>query len=252
MNTLDKMKFITIFVDVIKYDKKVPCSMSEVDAIIPLIKEDYLNNWEKYLYHQSGLPEFEDEDAWDDWYDNLDFEDLDERDIRRYDLPTDKIQVELENSNILMSNIHKVVKEFFNDATDIVNSDKKENPKNFHFSYSMDRQGVFAEIGANNIRSGNKTYKQLKDRFDLLIKDIDKAVADYNKVSKNNTFLAILPNKDKYSSVNTIPGYELSREFGFTSVHLNSSNSDDDDFNSYYSEFGNKIFSIIKDENSFN
>lgn len=252
MNTLDKMKFITIFVDVIKYDKKVPCSMSEVDAIIPLIKDDYLDNWERYLYHQSGLPEFEDEDVWDEWYDNLDFEDLDEKDIRRYDLPTNKIKVELENSNILMSDIHKVIKEFFNDATDIVHSNKKENPKNFHFSYSMDRQGVFAEIGANNLKGANKTYKQLKDRFDKLIVDIGKIVDAYNDVSVTNKFLSVSKNKDKYSSVNTIPGYELSREFGFTSVHLNSSNSDDDDFNSYYSEFCNKIFSIIKDENSFN
>lgn len=185
MNSNDKLKFIDVFVDVTKYGTKAPCTMSDIDVVLDVINEEYLNAWEKYLSTKIDEPEFEDGDVWDNWYDNLTYESISDRDIQVFDLPTQKIQVALGNDVVFMKTVHNAIKNFYADAVDIIKN--SSNPKDYHVAYYIDKQGIFVEVGTNDCKS--PIYRKLASLYDNLTNiDISRAIIQYNEAQGKDNY----------------------------------------------------------------
>lgn len=110
MNILDKKLYIRLFVDFIKDDKKVTPDDSEVEYILTKIPDSFMDSFEYWL--RSKANEIEDEDEWDKWYETVQFEDLDEDEIKSHYLPTKKKVIVYNWETELALKIYKLAKEF--------------------------------------------------------------------------------------------------------------------------------------------
>lgn len=101
MTALEKGKFIKNFVRVEKNGKLIRVkhsnlrgySVKDIEAIEPKISDDYWDNWEHFLKDKRDSGEYEKDYA--DWQHYLfALNEIDEKDIKKYDLPTDYIVID--------------------------------------------------------------------------------------------------------------------------------------------------------------
>lgn len=167
MHVSDEQKFLDIFVNIKNSDNDIVDIHStdlNLDYVCEHIDSEYLDGWSKYLNYKFDDPDLEDEENWDLWYNNLDIESIGRKDLDRFNLPTDKIELHLTNSEILVSAIYEIAKQF-------VDSSKKYCSKYTHVGY------VFSEFLINiyfystlvepsNV-SNNTDSKNIESNLDL-------------------------------------------------------------------------------------
>ena len=87
------IKFTEVFVNLVE-DGKVLNDSSNFDFRLKQTKpnyETYRRNWEDFI---NSKMDSMDEDRFDDWFENLTFEDIDPRDIYKYKLPEEPITID--------------------------------------------------------------------------------------------------------------------------------------------------------------
>lgn len=241
MNAQDKKKFIDVCVEITKYGKVETCSASEIDTVIQRVDETYVNGFEKFLHDKVDLPEFEDPDAWDNWYDNLTLEDIDERDIQVYDLPTEKIVVPLGNEEVFVKEMLTAAKEYM-DACSFVNP--KED--NFEYGYDFGPTGIFiwfVSRGDKMCANGKKKYNsnvrsKIDEKFTECINKFYSARSRFSEATGITfpTYVTVYRNQD------FDPNCHTARCIYFTGEDLSNEGKVD-----LPKDYTYKFFRIVKD-----
>lgn len=114
MNRDDKKLYIRLFVDFIKEGTKVTPDEAETDFILTRIPETFLNNFADWLKCMSNR--YEDEDEFYKWYDNVQFEDISDTEIKQYNMPSKKKTIYFNWDTKLILGLYELAKQFVNDA----------------------------------------------------------------------------------------------------------------------------------------
>lgn len=201
MNAEDKMKFIDVCVEITKYGNVVKCTPADVDGIISAMDENLVNSFEKFLFKKADDPEFEDPDVWDEWYDNLSLDTIDEKDIQVYDLPTKPIKYTMGNEEALIRELHGY-------AQDYVKSCSFVNPKsdNISVAYDFKPNGIFISFVSHGDRkaANGKPYNasirsQVDKEFTAMFEKVKAAIKKFNEAQGDelvNAGVAIYRNDD--------------------------------------------------------
>lgn len=185
MAKVDENKFIEVFVDVDAGSIKMsPMDPVIYDYVYEQIDPKMFSAWNKYLTHKAE--EFGDNlDAYDEWYDNLKFEDLDEYDLHKFLLPEEKIVVKIPHQNAIMLNIISLMREFYDRTYAIVG----KNP-NIAFGYTMSSKSRYMGMYVCAIEGYNpRIYSQAKK---IHIECEDRWRDMMNEYNKTSTTIVML------------------------------------------------------------
>ena len=183
MNAQDKKKFIDVCMEITKYGQKVNCAPNEIDDILSGVDENYLRGFARFLGDKSCSPELEDEAAWDNWYENLTYEDIDERDIDRYGLPAPKIQKAYGNDETFVKNVLNYAREYYDNCATFV----KPQEHNLYVEYQFGESGIFIQFisrGDRTLAKGKAYERQIRTKIDnefsAMVAKVDNECKKFN------------------------------------------------------------------------
>lgn len=203
MANMDENKFLEVFVEVIVGSTKMsPLDSAIYDTVYEKINPKYFSYWHKYLMKIAD--DFGDDfNGYDEWYENLKFEDINEEDLRRFSLPESKIKFNISSQTNIMLNIVSLMKEFYDRTAKVVG-----NRKNIAFGYMMSRNSSYMCMYICAIdgydpkiySQAKKIHTECEDRWrDMMNK--------FNKTSTTITMLSQGRSKNTaiYKSKNSTP-----------------------------------------------
>ena len=138
MANMDENKFLEVFVEVtVGSTKMSPLDSAIYDTVYEKINPKYFSYWHKYLMKIAD--DFGDDfNGYDEWYENLKFEDINEEDLRRFLLPESKIKINISSQANIMLNIVSLMREFYDRTAKVVG-----NRKNIAFGYMISRNSSY-------------------------------------------------------------------------------------------------------------
>lgn len=169
--TVDERKFIEVFVLPNDGERNVPLLPTDYDYVFSNLDEELFVKWRHFLSNK--IEEYDDFDEYDKWYDELKFEDISEKDLIKFRLPTEQISMLLPPQISLFNHICQIVRDFYDEL-----STYADGHSNYYFGYQFETSPAYinmyvASIGDTDENVKFTTEKKNKDTGEMESVDVD-------------------------------------------------------------------------------
>lgn len=168
MNADDK-KFIEVFIIPNDGVDDIPLSAENYDYIFSNLDEELFIKWKNFL--SDKYDRYNDDDAYDEWYNNMTFDELSKKDLFSFKLPEDQITVVIPPQVSLINQVIGVIREFYDDL-----SSYASKCPSYYFGYFIETEPAYlnmyvARVGKCKRTVKGKALERVKDENGNFIKD---------------------------------------------------------------------------------
>ena len=253
----DVRKYIELFVEIRKQGEVIPYSDEYEKYVVNNIRESSVDRWKRFLSQKyCEYDAKNDMDGYDEWFDNLTSADqIDEKEIKIYDLPSSKIVVSIGNEEVLM---HKVFELYSAALAEVkpyckpgeLNACMNFNKANAEFSIWSMAKDVDTKEYKKSLSIATKVFNNVNKQMQVLTKEFNNAQSEDNvhiafHSSKSNVAEEL---QTSYEKGGFIVGSSFERVLSITrhSVNVYYPNG-----NKVEESYLDRLFSIIPDQMVF-
>lgn len=232
MNVNEK-KFIDVFVDLIDDGRNISSNDNLEYRYKNVDIEKYIKEWESFLFDK--MDEL-DENAYDEWLANLEFDTISERELTKYGLPVEKIQLVSVDGQYFIKGCHNVLSKAYKEMLSICGN--KDNDLYFAYSASPRVPHMLYFVVAIFDGGDVKIFRKLKNVLNDAENEIIALCKDFTNSQEN---FSVKPSFDTYTSDTYIDENKMTEQ----------DIQDKKDMLDYYSEGGVVNFkALIIDDSS--
>lgn len=180
---INEKKFVEVFVDMVEGNKIISSSSNLEERYDKCDIGEYIHQWEDFLFDK--MDEMSEEE-FEDWFNDITFDSIEERDLEKYHLPTDKILIESAFGQETMRKFCECVRHAYDEANSIYKS--AGSPDNIWFSYSTSRSmklitldiALFSEKEIVTYRKMKRVFIETEKRLNAILKEFTDSQAIFS------------------------------------------------------------------------
>lgn len=241
MYNLDEEKFIEIFTDLVVNDEIIPYEERYFPMIREKLNQGQIDNFKSLLQKKAVILG---DDKFYDWYDNLTFDQLEQKDIDRYKLPESKIIIKISLINELAIDMCNAIKEAYQG---LIPKIKNTNLNAYYvingggfrfciFSKALKLTTNEKQTAVKAFKSLKNNWKEITDKFNQKSGE-DGVHVNFAATSSDNT----KSNKADYNRGGLVVGATFE-----WSIDFDAMDSDNNSVNIFYKNKNKVEKSILK------